>query len=60
MKLKSLMLASTGSALAAVARRDRTGPMADSMTLVSWGGAYQASQHQCLLRALQAERRRRR
>jgi putative spermidine/putrescine transport system substrate-binding protein len=42
MKLKSLMLLTTGAALAAPGAMAQD--MADSMTLVSWGGAYQTSQ----------------
>jgi putative spermidine/putrescine transport system substrate-binding protein len=42
MKLKSLMLLTTGAALAAPGAIAQE--MADSMTIVSWGGAYQASQ----------------
>ncbi|MEJ6391977.1 extracellular solute-binding protein [Gymnodinialimonas sp. 2305UL16-5] len=43
MKLKSLMLLTTGATLAATGAI-ADGHMADSMTLVSWGGAYQSSQ----------------
>ena len=43
MNLKSLMLLTTGASLAATGAMAE-GHMADSMTLVSWGGAYQASQ----------------
>ena len=43
MKLKSLMLMTTGATLAATGAI-ADGHMADSMTLVSWGGAYQISQ----------------
>jgi putative spermidine/putrescine transport system substrate-binding protein len=39
MKLKTLMLCLFGAG-----RRGAAPEMADSMTLVSWGGAYQASQ----------------
>ena len=42
MKLKSLLLLTTGAALAAPAVTAQD--MANTMTLVSWGGAYQASQ----------------
>jgi putative spermidine/putrescine transport system substrate-binding protein len=42
MKLKSLLLLTTGAALAAPAAMAQD--MADSMTVVSWGGAYQTSQ----------------
>ncbi|MBF9044391.1 extracellular solute-binding protein [Rhodobacterales bacterium HKCCE4037] len=42
MKLKSLMLLTTGAALAVTSAHAQE--MADSMTLVSWGGAYQTSQ----------------
>lgn len=42
MKLKNLMLMTTATALAAPAAMAQD--MADSMTLVSWGGAYQTSQ----------------
>ncbi len=42
MKLKSLMLLTTGAALAAPAAFAQD--MVDDMTLVSWGGAYQTSQ----------------
>jgi putative spermidine/putrescine transport system substrate-binding protein len=42
MKLKSLMLLTTGAALAAPAAMAQD--MVDDMTLVSWGGAYQESQ----------------
>ncbi|MBF9034275.1 extracellular solute-binding protein [Rhodobacterales bacterium HKCCE2091] len=42
MKLKTAMLAGTALLLAAPAAQAQD--MADSMTLVSWGGAYQASQ----------------
>jgi putative spermidine/putrescine transport system substrate-binding protein len=42
MKLKSLMLLTTGAALAAPGAIAQD--MADSMTVVSWGGAYQTSQ----------------
>ena len=43
MKLKSLMLLTTGAALATTGAM-ADGHMAGSMTLVSWGGAYQVSQ----------------
>ena len=43
MTLKSLMLLTTGATMAASAAF-ADGHMAGSMTLVSWGGAYQASQ----------------
>ncbi len=42
MNLKSLMLMTTGASLAATGAFAQD--MANSMTLVSWGGAYQASQ----------------
>ena len=42
MKLKTTLLASAASLIALPALAD--GHMADSMTLVSWGGAYQTSQ----------------
>ena len=45
MKLQSMMLLTTGAAFAATgAFADGHASMADSMTLVSWGGAYQTSQ----------------
>ena len=44
MKLKSALLLSTGAALAFPAMALADGHMADTMTLVSWGGAYQVSQ----------------
>jgi putative spermidine/putrescine transport system substrate-binding protein len=51
MRLAKTLLASTALTVAAgaVAAQDMESPvagepMADSMTLVSWGGAYQASQ----------------
>jgi putative spermidine/putrescine transport system substrate-binding protein len=45
MKLRTILLATTGSLMAApMAFGDAHGNMADSMTLVSWGGAYQSSQ----------------
>jgi len=45
MKLKTAMLATTASLIAApMAFADAHGGMADSMTVVSWGGAYQQSQ----------------
>ena len=43
MNLKSLMLLTTGATIAATGAM-ADGHMAGSMTLVSWGGAYQASQ----------------
>mmetsp|Transcript_3600 Transcript_3600/g.6555 ORF Transcript_3600/g.6555 Transcript_3600/m.6555 type:complete len:372 (+) Transcript_3600:1615-2730(+) len=43
MNLKSLMLLTTGASLAATGAM-ADGHMANSMTLVSWGGAYQQSQ----------------
>ena len=42
MKLKTALLASAAGLIAMPALAD--GHMADSMTLVSWGGAYQTSQ----------------
>ena len=42
MKLKTALLASAASLIALPTLAD--GQMADSMTLVSWGGAYQTSQ----------------
>jgi putative spermidine/putrescine transport system substrate-binding protein len=47
MKIKSLMLLTTGAVCAApMVLAEAHGNMADSMTLVSWGGAYQNSQIQ--------------
>ncbi len=43
MKLKTLMIGAT-SALALTGVANAEGHMADSMTIVSWGGAYQTSQ----------------
>ncbi len=44
MKLKTLMLMTGTVAVAGAAYAGGHGNMADSMTLVSWGGAYQSSQ----------------
>ncbi|RMA41002.1 extracellular solute-binding protein [Rhodophyticola porphyridii] len=44
MKLKTAMLLTTGAVIAVPALVLAEGHMSDSMTLVSWGGAYQTSQ----------------
>jgi len=54
MKAKMLLLSGSAVALAGAAFAASHSNMADSMTLVSWGGAYQASQQKAYVEPYQA------